>query len=72
MINYSTGQVVTDADLNLIKTNDGYLDFVSDGQANDFMSNVFLDDQHLLYETVERLEKKTSDILCFRMLKKKR
>ena len=70
MINYSTGQVVTDADLNLIKTNDGYLDFVSDGQANDFMSNVFLDDQHLLYETVERLEKKTSDILCFRMLKK--
>lgn len=70
MINYSTGQVITDADFNLIRTNDGYLDFVSDRQANDFLANVFPDDQHLLYETVEHLEKKSSDILCLRLLKK--
>lgn len=70
MITYNTGQVVIDAELNLISTSAGYCDYVCEGQENEFLSNVFSEDQHLLYEMVEHLQDKAIDIVCFRMCKK--
>lgn len=71
MINYSTGQVVIDADLNVLKFNEGYRDYVSNDQAKDFLDNVFFEDRHLIHEMAEHLQKKATDILCFRMCKKR-
>ncbi len=70
MITYSTGQIVTDLALRFISASDSYYNYVCDGQENDFLSNVFSEDVHLLEEMAEHLKTKGSGIVCFRMKKK--
>lgn len=70
MITYSTGQIVTDLALRFISASDSYYNYVCDGQENDFLSNVFSEDVHLLEEMAEHLKTKDSGIVCFRMKKK--
>ena len=70
MISYNTGQVIIDPELNLISSSGCYCDYVCEGQENEFLPNVFSEDQHLLKETVDKLKDKTSEIVCFRLCKK--
>ncbi len=45
-----------------------YSSFVCKGEENSLISNVFPEDQHLLYEMVENVEKGGRYIVCFRLL----
>jgi diguanylate cyclase (GGDEF)-like protein len=70
MIAYNTGIAVVDEELNIIDTDFAFSDYVSDSKQKSFLSNVFPEDQHLLYEMVEHLASKTSETLCFRVFRK--
>ena len=59
--------IKVDSEFNIIEADSEYLEYVSDSKAGSFLSNVFSEDQHLLYETAEHLMNKPMEPLCFRM-----
>ena len=71
MVAFNSGIAVVDEELNIIDTDFAFSDYVSDSQQKSFLSNVYPEDQHLLYEMVEHLAIKNSEALCFRIFRKK-
>ena len=70
MTAYNAGIAIVDEELNIIDTDFTFSDYVSEPELKSFLSNVFPDDQHLLYEMVEHLALKNSETLCFRIFRK--
>ena len=70
MIAYNTGSIIVDKDLNLLDVDGQYSEFVCEGEENSLLANVLLDDQHLLYEMIEKIDLSEKEDVCFRLLNK--
>lgn len=68
MNTHNAGIIIVDKDLNLVEVDELYSTFVCKGDENSLISNVHPDDQHLLYEMVESVEKGEKETVCFRLL----
>ncbi len=67
MINYSTGTLIIDTELNVVDTTEGYSRYVPEGHENSLLENVKTEDQHLVREMVERLADEFRTDICFRL-----
>ncbi len=70
MINYNTGTIIVDTELNLIDVTEGYSGYVSKEHVNSFLENIKLEDQHLVREMVEKLADEEKTDICFRLCDK--
>ena len=70
MASDNAGIAIVDEELNIIDADFAFSDYVSDPDQKSFLSNVYPDDQHLLYEMVEHLASTTGETLCFRVFGK--
>ena len=67
MINYNTGTIIVDTELNLVDVTEGYSKYVRKGHENSFLENIKTEDQHLVYEMVEKLTDQDKTDICFRL-----
>ncbi len=70
MINYNTGTLVIDRNLNIVDATEGYLGYVPEGRDNHFIENIKEEDWHLVHEMVERLADQERADICFRLCDK--
>ena len=70
MINYNTGTLVIDRNLNIVDATEGYLGYVPEGRYNHFIENIKEEDWHLVHEMVERLADQERADICFRLCDK--
>lgn len=70
MINYNTGTIIVDTELNLVDVTEGYSKYVRKGHENSFLENIKTEDQHLVYEMVEKLTDQDKTDICFRLCDK--
>lgn len=70
MVSDNAGIAIVDEELNIIDADFAFSDYVSDPDQKSLLSNVYPDDQHLLYEMVEHLASSTGETLCFRVFGK--
>ena len=67
MINYNTGTIIVDTELNLIDVTEGYSGYVSKEHNSSFLDNIKQEDQHLVYEMVQKLADEEKTDICFRL-----
>lgn len=67
MLRENKGSIVVNRELEIISTDQGYRDYVSESDSKTVFANIHPDDQHLLYEMVETLDERENTVLCFRI-----
>ena len=67
MLRENKGTIVVNRELEIISTDKGYRDYVSESESKTVFANIHPDDQHLLYEMVEALDKNSTTVVCFRI-----